>query len=163
MLHWERRYGHGMSGRDAAAEHARFDRVKNLAIILLAALLVGTAIVCAQTLKFRDDCGETFIARMKTECSSAVSTANNLSRSGGSDSAAMLARIRANVRTMEVVNEMQRTLTGSPYVEADVFGQLYSLVDSYYDRLKTSTSTISEQTNLVNSLTDLQTAVLALE
>ncbi len=161
MQYWEKRYGRMNSG-PAAVEHTRIDRVKNLAIILMAVMLIGTCIVSIQALSFRRDCGETFVTRMKIECSTALSHANYLSRSGGSDSAVVLGKIRASLRAIESINDMQRTLTGSMYVDSVVFTELYEIIDSYSAKLKTASSTIQEQTNLGNHLPVLQNALSGL-
>lgn len=158
MDQWSNRYSRGQSGV-RSAEHALADRVRNIAIILLTVALVGMSIAGVQAMTFRSQCHTTFINRMQTECGAALSQANSLSRSGGSDSSAMLGRIRANIRTMDAINEMTNTLEGRYFVATDTFTQMYNIIDSYTHKLKNGVTTIEEQTNLVNSLTALQTAL----
>lgn len=96
------------------------------------------------------------MARALTECGDAVSQVNTLSRSGGSDTAAVLGKIRANIRAVEVLSSMRLSLYGQELVPAVNFAQLYGIIDSYSAKLKNGSATIEELTNLSDSLTDLQ-------
>lgn len=162
MERWENRYAHGRSGAARNVEHNRLDRVKNLLLILMAVALLGVGIAGGQAIAFRNRGDDTLIARMQNECALAVGLAQDLSRSGGSDTAAILGRIRANVHAVDVVNELHNTLYGSYCVPMNHFTNLYSVINSYSSKLKNGSAIIEEQTNLVNGLTELQTLVQAL-
>ncbi|MBQ8201214.1 MAG: hypothetical protein IJZ74_05545 [Clostridia bacterium] len=155
MDQWSNRYANGRGGV-RAADHALADRVRNIALILLTVALLGVGIAGGQAIAFRAGCRTTFINRMQTECSSALSQANTLSRSGGADSSAMLGKIRANIHAVDTVNAMSNTLYGSYVVSTSTFADMYAIIDSYSNKLKNGVTTIEEQTNLVNSLTALQ-------
>ncbi len=162
MDKWSNRYVHGQPGA-RPREHVLAERIRNIALILLTVALLGVGIAGGQAIAFRSRCHDTFLYRMQTECSSALSQANSLSRSGGSESSAMLGRIRANIRAIDAINEMNSSLTGGYFVPMATFTELYGIIDSYNNSLKNAVVTIEHQTNLVNALTALQTALSELK
>ncbi len=158
MERWENRYTHG-PGR--TADHSRADRIKNIVIILLAVALVGVGIAGFQAIAFKGQSRDLIVARAMTECSAAVNSANTLSRSGGSDTAGMLGKIRANVNAMDVLSEMHQSLFGRELAPQASFSQLYTVIDSYSAKLRNGTATIEELTNLSDGLLNLQTMLNA--
>lgn len=157
MERWENRYANGRSGGVRNVEHSRMERIRTILLILLTVALVGVSIAGGQAIAFRGQVGDTLIARMKTECNDAVSHVNTLSRYGGSDSAVLVGKIRANVHAMDVCNSLYTSYYGSPLIAQTAFTDLYNTIDSYMAKLKNGTTTMEEQTNLQNSLTELQT------
>ena len=153
MERWENRYTHG-PGR--AADHSRAERIKNIVIILLAVALVGVGIAGFQAIAFKGQSRDLIVARAITECSTAVGSANTLSRSGGSDTAGMLGKIRANVNAVDVLSSIHQYLFGQELAPRATFTQLYSIIDSYSAKLRNGTATIDELTNLADGLTSLQ-------
>ncbi len=156
MDQWSNRYAHGRDGA-RSPEHAMADRIRNIALILLTVALLGVGIAGGQAIAFRSSCHDTFIHKMQTECGAALSQANTLSRNGGSESAAILGKIRANIRTVDSINDMNNTLYGAYFVPTTTFTDMYAIIDSYSNKLKNGVTTIEEQTNLVSTLTALQT------
>ncbi len=154
MENWGNRYTHGRGGR--AADHSRAERVKNVIIILLAVALVGIGIVGFQAIAFKGDARDLVVARAMTECNNAVSIANSLSRSGGSDTAGMLGKIRANVNAVDVLSGVHQSLFGRELAPRASFTGLYNIIDSYSAKLRNGTATIEELTNLADGLTALQ-------
>ncbi len=162
MDKWSNRYAHGQPGV-RSREHALADRIRNIALILLTVALLGVGIAGGQAIAYRSRCHDAFVYRMQTECGAALSQANSLSRSGGADSAAILGKIRANIRAMEAVNEMNGNLAGGYFVPVSTFTELYAIIDSYNISLKNAVVTLEHQTNLVNALTGLQTQLSGLK
>ena len=156
MERWENRYANGRSGGARGAEHSRSERVRSIAIILLAVALAGACILGGQAIAFRNECRDDLIARAVMECGDAVNMVNTMSRSGGSDTAAMLSKIRAHIHTMEMLSEMNMSLFGNELVPATDVGELYNIIDSYFAKLKNGSATIEELTNLGDRLTALQ-------
>ena len=156
MERWENRYAHGRSGNVRAVEHTRADRVKIITIILLLVALLGVGIAGGQAIALRGRTEDMLLARAITECGDAVSQVNTLSRSGGSDTAGALGKIRANIRVVDVLNGMSQTLYGKSFVSQTVYMDLYATIDSYSAKLRNGTSTIEELTNLADGLTNLQ-------
>lgn len=160
MERWENRYANGRKGNARAVEHSRMDRVKTIAIILLMVALLGVGIAGGQAIAFRGDAENLMIARATTECGDAVNQVNTLSRSGGSDTAGALGKIRANVKAVEVLSGIRQSLYGQALAPQSMFNDLYAIIDSYSAKLKNGTSTIDELTRLGDALTALQQLVL---
>ena len=156
MERWENRYANGRKGNIRAVEHSRSERAKIVLIILLAVALLGVGIAGGKAIAFRGDAEDLMLARAMTECDNAVSQVNMLSRSGGSDTAGALGRIRANVNAVDVLSNMHQSLYGSAYAPQAVFTDLYDIIDSYSAKLKNGTSTIDELTRLGDALGNLQ-------
>ena len=157
MERWENRYANGRSGGARAVEHPKAERIRTILIILLAVALIGIAISGAQAMAFRDKADETIIHRMVNECGEAVSHMNTLSRYGGSDSASVIGKIRADVHAIDGYNELYNNLYGQHLVQKSVFTSIYAYIDSYMGKLKNGSATMEEQTNLTNELSVLQT------
>lgn len=163
MERWESRYTHSRSGAARAVEHTRAERVKNIVIILLAVALLGVGIAGGQAIASRSDAQKLMIARALTECSSAVNQVNTLSRSGGSDTAGALGKIRANVNAVDVLSGISQSLYGRAFAPQTVFNELYTIIDSYSGKLKNGAATIEELTNLSDRLITLQTMLKDLQ
>ncbi len=155
MERWENRYTHSRAGGARTMEHSRADRIKNILIILMAVALLGVGIAGAQAIAFRADTEELMVARALTECGSAISQVNTLSRSGGSDTAGALGKIRANINAVDVINGMMQSLYGRALAPQTAFSNLYAVIDSYSAKLKNGSSAIEELTNLGDGLTNL--------
>lgn len=156
MERWETRYANGRSGGGRTAEHSRMERIKNIVIILLIVAVVGVGIAGGQAMNFRGKAQDLMIARASTECSEAVGHVNSMSRSGGSDTAGVLGKIRANVNAIDVLSGICQSLYGQELAPRATFDQLYGIIDSYSGKLRNGTSTIEELTNLADGLANLQ-------
>ncbi len=156
MERWENRYAHGRGGASRSVEHSKADRIKNILLILLAVALLGIGIAGGRAIAFRAGTGEKILQRMMTECGDAVGQVNTLSRYGGSDSAALLGKIRANIHAVDACNQLYASLYGKQLVASDTLNQLYATVDSYMDKLKNGSSSLDEQTSLAEDLAALQ-------
>lgn len=163
MERWENRYAHSRTGAVRGVEHSRADRVRNLAIILLLVALIGVAIAGGQAIAFRGKTDDVIAQHMLMECNEAVNQVNTLSRYGGSDSAALIGKIRACVHAVDVYNDLHWDLYGNMPVSQTTFTRLYETIDSYMGKLKNGTTTMEEQTNLLNDLTALQTLLQGLQ
>lgn len=163
MERWENRYAHSRAGAVRGVEHSRFDRVRSILLILLTVALVGIGIAGGQAIAFRGQAEETLVSRMITECNEAVNLVNTLSRYGGSDSAVLIGKIRANVHAVDVCNGLHGSYFGGAPVPQATFTQLYNTIDSYMAKLKNGTTTMEEQTNLQINLTELQSLLQALK
>lgn len=160
MERWENRYAHTRGGAARGMEHSRFDRIRSILLILLTVALVGVGIAGGQAIAFRAKAGDALVARMVTECNEAVNQISALSRSGGSDSAVLVGKIRACIHAMDACNELHASYYGGQVIQQSAFTNLYNTIDSYMAKLKNGTTTMEEQTNLLNDLTALQTLLL---
>ena len=156
MERWENRYAHSRNGGNRGMEHSRAERVRSIVIILLVVALAGVGILGWQAIAFRGDCEKGIKARALTECGAAVSQVNTLSRSGGSETSAVLGKIRANIHAVDVLSQMNQSLYGRELAPEASFTELYGIIDSYCAKLMNGSATIEELTNLSDRLTALQ-------
>ena len=157
MERWENRYANGRSGGRRSSEPSRAERIMFIALILLAVVALGVGIVGGQAIADRNKAEKMMVTRAVTECSDAIGHVNNLSRSGGSDTAGALGKIRANIKAVDVLNSLHQSLYGRALAPQSTFAELYGIIDSYSGKLKNGAAVIvEEQTNLVASLTALQ-------
>ena len=163
MERWENRYTHGRGAGARTVEHTRADRVKMIIIILLAVALLGVGIAGGQAMAFRGKAYDTLATRALVECSEAVNQVNNMSRSGGSDTAGALGKVRANIKAVDVLSSLSQSMYSSPLVPQNVFTDLYAVIDSYSGKLKNGTSAIDEITRLTEGLTNLQNLLQQLD
>lgn len=153
---WSSRYSRGAAGSIVTIP----SRSSRWAPVVLGALLVLVVLLGffgGRALVYQGRSEMTFINRMLTECDEALSATGSLSRSGGAESAAILGRIRGNIRAVDAINEVRNTISGRGYyVEPYVFTDLYSVIDSYSNNLKLGNVTIEDLTNLNNKLASLR-------
>ncbi len=154
MERWENRYAHSRSGA-RPVEHTRADRIKSIAIILLLVALLGVGIAGGRAIAFCGKAEDLLVSRAITECGTAVNQGTTLSRSGGSDTAGALGKIRANINAIDVLSEIRQTLYGREVAPEDTFTQLYEIIDSYSAKLRNGTATIEELTHLNEALGEL--------
>lgn len=157
MDRWGDKYTHGRSAGARPVERTRADRVRSIFIIVLAVALVGVGIVGGQAIAFRNQAQDKLAARALVECSEAVNHVNSMSRSGGSDTAGMLGKIRANIKAVDVLSSLSQSMYGRPLVAQSHFTDLYAIIDSYSGKLKIGTTAIDELTRLSDGLNSLQT------
>lgn len=156
MERWENRYANGRNGGRRSNEPSRMERMMFIALILLAVVALGVGIVGGQAIADRSKTKDLMVTRAITECGDAVSHVNNLSRSGGSDTAGALGKIRASIKAVDVLSGMRQSLYGSALAPQSTFTELYVIIDSYSAKLKNGTATIEELTRLGDVLTGLQ-------
>ena len=156
MERWENRYANGRNGGRRSNEPSRAERMMFIALILLAVIALGVGIVGGQAIADRSRAQEMMAARAITECSDAVGQVNNLSRSGGSDTAGALGKIRANIKAVDVISNLRQSLYGGALAPQSTFSELYGIIDSYSAKLKNGAATIDELTRLGDVLNDLQ-------
>ena len=89
----------------------------------------------------------------------------SLSRNAGANSAAILAQIRSNIYTIGVINDISIGQEGANgrLIQEEQITTLQSAIDNYLAFLTTGMDTGEYQTNLQNSLNELQVIISALE
>lgn len=156
MERWENRYARSRNGDNRGVEHSRAEGVRSIAIILLLVLLAGVGILSVQAFTFRGKCESSMLSRALTECGEAINQVNTLSRSGGSDTATVLARIRANVHVIDAMSTLHQGHYGGSFAPPETFTELYAVIDSYFAKLRTGTNATDELTRLGDQLAVLQ-------
>ena len=106
-----------------------------------------------------------FIQRMQNEISTATRLSTSLSRNAGASSAAILAQIRSNIYAISAANELLVGMEGAAgrLISEEQLTSLQSAIDNYLAFLTTGMDTGEYQTNLQNSLNELQVEISALE
>ena len=143
----------------------RRNRVKNILILVLIAALAALAVVSVPAIQSRNSARDLYVRRMQAEISDALRQATSLSRNAGADSSAILARIRSNIYAIRVLNEMRIGQEGAAgrLLPEESLSTLQSSIDNYLSFLTTGMDTGEYQTNLQNSLNEMQTRINALE
>ncbi|MBQ7850928.1 MAG: hypothetical protein IJ343_14485 [Clostridia bacterium] len=133
-----------------------------LAALLIALVLLG--IFGGQAIVYRSTSEKTFVNRMLTECDEALASVKGLSRSGGSESAAILGKIRANIHAVDAINSISNSIAGGGgyFVDPAVFTRLYGVIDSYSNNLKLGNVTIEDLNDLTLGLEALKETLAAL-
>lgn len=162
MDKWSNRYAHNQGGV-RPADRSRGDRVRSLLLILMVVALAGVSIIGAQAIAFRSGAGKEITDQMRLECSRAVNLTKDLSRSGGSETAEILGRIRSDVHAVDVLNELNNELYGSYLLPVSAFDELENIISSYHARLRNGSTIIDVQTELTSALTSLETLIAGLE
>lgn len=135
---------------------------QNVLVPVLAAALVITLAIGIPAASSQNSTRELLIKKMSEECSSALNDVKYLSRTASNNTNAQLAKIRANIHAMEVMNDLNQSLNGQYLVGPAAFSGLYTVLDAYYQQLGSGTNIIESLTNLTEQLTELQTTVAGL-
>ena len=133
------------------------ERIKTIVIVLLLIALIGGAVVAVPALQYRSNANDLFVRRMASECGEAVTLAGTLSRTAGTSSYDTLARVRARVYAMELMNSLSVNLNGSSgtIVSSEWFTSLTNQLDNYGTQLITGMSTGDLATTLQTDLSTL--------
>ena len=152
-----RRYTH-VNGEPMSLSAMKRNRIRNLIILVLAAMLIALAIFAFPALRYREDERTLYLQRMQSECDEAIRLTSTLSRNAGADSAALLARIRSNLYAIRTMNSVYMGQSnGRQFLPEDRLMTLQNTVDRYLSYLTTGMETGEYQTNLQNALEELRT------
>ena len=143
----------------------RRNRIKNIIILVLLAATVTMTAVALPAVQSRSGARGLFIQRMQNEISTAVRLTTSLSRNAGASSASILAQVRSNVYGILAANEMSIGMEGASgrLIPEEQLTTMLSSIDNYLAFLTTGMDTGEYQTNLQNSLEDLQLQINTLE
>ncbi len=143
---------------------SRTERMAILVSMVLAVLVIGLAIFGAQGSAFRANTRTMMVAEMQSECDEAVNLVNSLSRTAGADSPAILGKIRAAIHTIDTLNSLDQSLRGgNPAIAQATVTNIYTISDTYANKLSTAMVVTEERTNLGNAIIALQQQVGALK
>ena len=143
----------------------RRNRMKNILILALVVALGAMTAVALPAVRSRSSTHALYIQRMQNEIATAVRLATALSRNAGANSAAILAQIRSNIYAIGIINEISigQEGTNGRLLPEERLTSIQSSIDNYLAFLTTGMDTGEYQTNLQNSLNDLQVEISALE
>ena len=137
---------------------------QNVALPVVLIALAVALVVGIPSMGYRDETRSLIIARMQSECDTAVNSTKYLSRTASTNSNAQLALIRSSIYTMDVMNESYAALEGGrTLVDQSVFTSLYGVLDGYYNNLARGSNVTESLTTLSQQLDALHVTVLALK
>ena len=142
-------------GRSESPSQVRKNRIRTGVTIVLLLALIGLTIYNANAVIYRNASQELIPAYMRSECNSAISQVNSLSRTAGASSSAVLGKIRGHVYSMETLNEMYTALNSRELIPHEVFDRIYQLLDDYADKLITGMTTGDMQSLLLSEVQGL--------
>lgn len=165
MNRWTNKYSYGPGGAAHSPARVLGGRIRSVLLVVLLIAVVVLGVLGGRAMIYSSRCEPAFIHRMTTECNEATASTKVLSRSGGADSQAVLGKIRANIRAIDAINEINNSIEGGDgyFVPTATFTNLYAIIDSYMNNLKLGNATIENQNNLVGALADLTLLLEALE
>ena len=149
-----RRYSH-TGGEGLSLSQIKRNRIKDVLILILAAAVIVLAVLTIRSLRQQGATHEQFIAMMQNECSRAADEAKGLSRTGGMDSYAMLARIRSNLYAIRKLNDIYNAQNGSYLIPDEEVLTIQNMVDRYMEYLNKGMDTGEYQSSLQNALAQL--------
>jgi uncharacterized membrane protein YqgA involved in biofilm formation len=153
------RYSQQMRG-NTGAQRMRQQVSKVLSIVLVIAVVV-LGIIGGNAMRFEGKEQTLFRERMQNEAGEAIAQVNNLSRTGGSNTANLLGKLRQHVYAMQTLQVIHVGLRGNSQqvLDASVFDTIYTVIDTFDARLQTGQQTKEPQTQLLTLLTDLKTKI----
>ncbi len=131
---------------------------KNILILVLVVLLGVSVALGLPAVRRQASTRSLLIQRMQNEIARADSLTQSLSRNAGASSAATLAQIRSGVYTIQMLNDVSVGIEGTSglLIPEDRMTSLIQYIDNYLQFLTTGMDTGEYQTNLQNSLDELQ-------
>lgn len=157
-----RRYSHAGDGGMPLSQINR-NRIKNILIFLLAAALTALLIISIPLMRSRDSNRALYIQQIQKECQDAYSDTASLSRTAGADSAAILSRVRSNIHTIRMVNNLSGMDGNRQLLEDERLLTMQNMVDRFLQYLTTGMDTGEYTTSLQTSLAELQMIVSSLD
>jgi hypothetical protein len=133
---------------------------KVLSIVLVIAVVI-LAILGGNAMRFEGKEQALYRERMRSEAGSAITQVNNLSRTGGSTTTNLLGKLRQHVYAMQTLQQIHVGLRGNgqQILDASVFDSIYTVIDTFDQKLQTGQQTKEPQTQLLTLLTDLKTKI----
>ena len=139
-------------------------RVMNILTLVLLIAVVVLAILGGRAMRFQNEESDLFVKRMQNEAGQALNQINYLSRTGGSTTSSVLAKIRQHVYAMQTLCDMHAGLrgSGSRFIQESVFTNLYTVLDSFESKLQSGQQVTQPQAELMEQLTALGQMTYAL-
>lgn len=143
-------------GKGDSPSQQRNNRIRTAVMLVLLAALIGVAVYSTSAIFYRNEAQNMMVARIQSECGSALTLTNSLSRTAGTNSSGTLGKIRGHVYTMETLSDMYLALNNRALIADSTLDDLYSLIDDYSNKLITGMTTGDMQSSLLAQLQSLQ-------
>lgn len=135
------------------------NRIRNILIFLLLAALIALLIISLPLIRNRENTRALYIQQIQKESQDAYNDTSTLSRTAGADSAAILSRVRSNIHSIRVVNNLSGTDGNRQLLEDNQLMTIQNMVDRYLVYLTTGMDTGEYTTSLQTALSELQAIV----
>ena len=149
-----RHYSQAGNGNMSLSQVNR-NRIKNTVIAVLLIAVAGLLVISLPLIRGRESSRAIFIQQIQKECDDANKDTSTLSRTAGADSAATLSRVRSNIHTIRIVNNLS-SAEGNRLLEDERLLTMQNMVDKYLQYLTTGMDTGEYVTSLQTSFAELQ-------
>ena len=139
------------------------NRIRNILILVLLAALIALSVISLPLIRNRDNTRAMYIQQIQRECRDAFSDSSSLSRTAGADSTAILSRIRSNIHSIRVVNNLSGMDGNRQILDDNQLMTIQNMVDAYLTYLTTGMDTGEYSTSLQTALSELQDIVSELK
>ena len=139
------------------------NRIKNILIFLLIIAIAVLLVIGLPMVKSRENNRALYIQTIQRECKEAYAETSTLSRTAGADSAAILSRVRSNIHTIRIVNNLSGADGNRQLLDDERMLTMQNMVDRHLQFLTTGMDTGEYTTSLQTSLAELQDIVAGLE
>ena len=156
---WSDMYSVGRSGGVGTSAPAARWLPGAFAVVLIVAVLLG--IFGGRAMIYRSQAEKTYANHMLTECNEALRLAGVMDNSKNANM--VLSRIRASISAVDALNAASNATGGGYFVPVQQFTDLYNIIDSYFEELRTEGPTQSNRTKLTEGLNALQQLLLELQ
>lgn len=146
-------------GKSESPSQVRKNRIRTGVTLVLLAALIGLAVYSTNAVIYRNESQELIIGYMRTECNSALTLVNTLSRTAGANSSALLGKIRGHVYAIENLNDMFKALNNRELIPQERFDTIYDMLDVYADKLITGMTTGDMQSMLLSEIQGLMSHI----
>lgn len=150
-------------GRSESPSQQRKNRIRTAVTVVLLLAVIGVTVYSANAVIYRNASQELIVSYMRSECNSAVTQVNSLSRTAGTNSSAVLGRVRGHIYALETLNEMYTALNSRSLIPPEVFDGIYKLLDEYADKLITGMTTGDMQSMLLSEVQGLMSYLNVLD
>ena len=147
-------YRYSQHVRDGMGVSRTQRRLLSILCLILTAAVILLGVMAVRSGTFQKDYDSLIEKRFLNEAMQALNQYNSLSRTGGSSTSSVLAKIRQHVYALKALEEMNATLNGSDdrRVEEVFFTDVFSVLDSFEVKLQTGQASTQQQATLLEQL-----------
>lgn len=147
------------SATHSAYGSAKTKRLLQFALLIITVVAIVLAVLLANAVSFKQNYELSSVRQLQYDISQAVGQINNLSRTGGTSTTGVLAKMRQHVYAAEMFEDQYEELIGKRHIEDDTFQLLIKNIEEFEAKKIAGQQTIEQQTALTAILTDLETYV----
>lgn len=138
-------------------------RIINLLLVALLITSIVFIVLYSQSSSHEKKFIESYNTKITFEIGQATSQMNSLSRTGGSGTSNLLGKIRQRIYAIEVLQQQHDAVYGiqpNLTISEEVFQQIYTLLDSFDEKVSSGKQTKDVQAQLSEAILALQSKIL---